>query len=183
MSLQFRPSLAITAGVVLSSMLALAQARADDEGTIRARATIKNTIGDTVGDADLEQTPHGVLLKVNLHGIPLGVHGLHIHEHGRCDPSSFESAGGHFAPNKREHGIFNDTGPHAGDLPNVHVLAGSSTSVEYFVADVTLSPGSTSSLLDADGSALVVHSKADDYRTNPAGAAGDRIACGAIVRR
>ncbi len=182
MKLSFRLRLTMAMCVASSAMLPLAHARADNENAITARATIKNTTGNTVGDATLEQTPHGILLKANLHGIPLGVHGFHIHETGRCDAPSFESAGAHFAPVKQEHGIFNQDGPHAGDLPNVHVLAGSNVSVEYFVADVTLETGGKSSLLDAEGSALVVHEKADDYRTNPSGAAGDRIACGVIMR-
>ena len=146
-----------------------------------ARAAMKNGSGATIGDAQLRQTPNGILLKVDLRGIEPGIHAVHIHETGRCEPPGFQSAGGHFAARGREHGFLDRSGPHAGDLPNAHVLADRNVSFEYFVPDLTLE-GGTAGLLDGDGAALVVHADADDYHTDPAGAAGDRIACGVIMR-
>lgn len=175
----------MTAAVMYLALLvaAAAQQRHDGEnGVMTARGSMKNTSGATVGDATLQETPHGVLLKVDLRGVQPGVHAFHIHETGRCEPPAFESAGGHFAPGGRQHGILNPDGPHAGDLPNVHVLTGGDVSFEYFVSHVTLRTGQRDSLLDADGSALVMHEGADDYRTDPAGDAGSRLVCGVIIQ-
>jgi Cu-Zn family superoxide dismutase len=155
-------------------------AAGNQEETMTARAAIEDASGATVGDAILRQTPNGVLLKVDLRGVMPGIHAFHIHDTGRCEPPTFQSAGGHFAPDGREHGFFDKAGPHAGDLPNAHVLANGDLSFEYIVPRVTLTPGP--SLFDDNGSALVFHSEPDDYRTDPAGDAGDRIACGEIMR-
>jgi len=105
---------------------------------------------------------------------------IHFHETGKCEPP-FESAGGHFNPGKKAHGVLDLGGSHAGDLPNVVVPAGGKLEFELFVPGLTLAAG-PSSVLDADGTALVIHAKADDYRTQPAGDSGDRIACGVIPR-
>ena len=148
---------------------------------LTARAALVDTSGKTIGDALLRETPNGVLLQVDLASAEAGVHAFHIHETGRCDRPAFESAGGHFAPGGAEHGLLNAKGPHAGDLPNVHVPRDGRLSFEYLIARVTLRPGDRS-LLDADGSALVMHRDRDDYTTDPAGSAGDRIACGVVMR-
>jgi Cu-Zn family superoxide dismutase len=121
------------------------------------------------------------LLKLELKDVPSGVHAVHIHEVGRCDAPTFESAGAHVAASGRQHGFLATAGPHAGDLPNLEVPATKTLAVEHFVRDVTLAAGPTS-LLDADGSAIVIHAAKDDYVTDPAGNSGDRIACGRIVR-
>jgi Cu-Zn family superoxide dismutase len=134
-----------------------------------------------IGEARLQQTPRGVLLKLDLRNATPGVHGLHIHAVGRCDAPSFESAGAHFATSGRQHGFLSARGPHEGDLPNIEVPASTQLSVEYFIVDVTLDPG-PHSLLDADGSAIVIHEGKDDYMTDPAGGSGDRLACGRIAR-
>lgn len=148
---------------------------------LTASANLTDTQGHTVGQARLQQTPHGVLLKLELRNATPGVHALHIHEVGRCEAPSFESAGGHFAPSGRQHGFLNAKGPHAGDLPNIEVPATRQLTVEHLVADVTLESGSHS-LLDSNGSAIVIHTGKDDYATEPAGDSGDRIACGQIAR-
>jgi Cu-Zn family superoxide dismutase len=153
----------------------------NDIAAASAQATLKTATGTSIGTASLQQTPHGVLLKVDLHGAPAGVHAFHIHEVGSCEAPTFKSAGGHFAPAGRQHGFFNEAGPHAGDLPNVHVPPSGNLSFEYVVDQATLAPG-RQSLLDQNGSSLVMHRDADDYRTNPAGNAGDRVACGVIMR-
>jgi len=145
-----------------------------------ATAALVDGSGRGVGQARLQQSPHGVLLRLELKNATPGVHGLHIHEVGRCDAPSFESAGGHFSPARRDHGFLNPSGAHAGDLPNIFVPSSKELSIEYLVPDVTLDPGPRS-LLDANGSAIVIHADQDDYFSDPAGHAGDRLACGPII--
>jgi Cu-Zn family superoxide dismutase len=146
-----------------------------------ASAHMKNSDGGDAGTAQLMGTPHGVLIHVRLQGLPPGVHAFHIHSVGRCEPP-FTSAGGHFNPEQREHGLVNPRGPHAGDLPNITVPASGSLEFEVFASRVSLADGAANGLIDADGSSLVVHAGPDDYRSDPAGHAGDRIVCGVIVR-
>lgn len=145
-----------------------------------ATAVLMDGSGRGVGEARLQQTRHGVLLRLDLKNATPGVHGFHIHEVGRCDAPSFESAGGHFSPETRDHGFVNPSGPHAGDLPNIFVPSSKELSIEYLIPNLTLDPGPRS-LLDANGSAIVIHADQDDYFSDPAGHAGDRLACGAIV--
>ena len=148
---------------------------------VTARAALVDSSGKTIGDALLRETPNGVLLQVDLRTAEPGAHAFHIHETGRCDRPTFESAGGHFAPGGAEHGLLDAEGPHAGDLPNVHVPGDGRLSLEYLVPQVTLRPGD-GYLLDADGSALVMHRDRDDYTSEPAGSAGDRTVCGVLMR-
>jgi Cu-Zn family superoxide dismutase len=145
-----------------------------------AAATFIDVERRTIGQARLQQTPHGVLLRIELTNATPGIHALHLHNVGKCDAPSFESAGEHVDTAAQQHGFLNPAGPHAGDLPNLDVPASNKLSVEYLVAGVTLSPGPRS-LLDADGSALVMHVGKDDYATDPAGGSGDRLACAAIA--
>jgi Cu-Zn family superoxide dismutase len=169
-------------GLIASSVgRADARIARDDTGADSAHATLKTAAGVAIGLASLRQTPHGVLLNVDLHGAPAGIHAFHIHDVGSCEVPTFKSAGGHFAPAGHQHGFFNEAGPHAGDLPNVHIPTSGDLSFENLVDHATLAGGSQS-LLDQNGSALVMHRDADDYRTNPAGNAGDRVACGVITR-
>ena len=146
-----------------------------------ARATIKDAQGKTLGEATLRQGTAGVLITVQLQNIPAGPHAFHVHTTGRCEAPTFMSAGGHFAPGGTKHGLFASGGPHAGDLPNVHVHSDGRLSVEVLAPGITLASG-PNSVFDADGSALVLHATGDDYATDPAGNAGDRIACGEIIR-
>jgi len=145
-----------------------------------ASAALADASGRGVGEARFQETPHGVLLTLELRNATPGVHGLHIHQVGRCDAPMFESAGAHFNPDRRAHGFLNPEGPHAGDLPNLFVPASTELSVDYLIPNVTLENGPRS-LIDADGSALMMHEGKDDYRTDPAGDAGDRLACGVIT--
>jgi superoxide dismutase, Cu-Zn family len=124
-----------------------------------AKASLKDAAGKEVGRAEFVQTPHGVLIKLSLEGVPAGERAFHIHAVGKCEPP-FTSAGGHFNPDGKKHGMAAADGAHAGDMLK----------------------GRANSLFDSDGSALVIHAGADDYKTDPTGNAGDRIACGVIVQ-
>jgi superoxide dismutase, Cu-Zn family len=146
----------------------------------KASADIKDAAGKKVGEAILEQVDGGLQISVTFTGLPPGMHAFHIHEVGKCDPP-FESAGGHFNPTGKKHGKDNPAGPHAGDLPNLDVPQSGGLKVEITAKDVTLD-GGRGGLLDADGAALVVHEGADDYKSDPAGNAGKRLACGVIRR-
>jgi len=116
-----------------------------------------------------------LVLPVAASGLPHGIHGIHLHSVGRCDPPDFASAGPHWNPAGRKHGLNNPAGPHAGDLPNVEVAANG-----VLGATVVVSGANMASLLDADGSALVIHAAADDNITDPSGNSGPRIACAVI---
>ncbi len=155
-----------------------AQAAGD---TAVATAELRDAKGRAVGNVTLRQTAEGVALTAELSGAPQGVRAFHIHETGQCEPPAFKSAGGHFNPAKRQHGTKNPRGAHAGDLPNIDVASDGRATAEMTAANVTLS-GGANALLDTDGAAVVLHAKPDDYRTDPTGNAGDRIACGVITR-
>lgn len=157
--------------------VALAAAPHAGEAADEALAIMANADGEAVGEVTLRQTPHGVLLYAAFENLPPGAHAFHIHETGLCEPS-FASAGGHFNPEGVEHGIDNPEGMHAGDMPNIHVPESGVLVVEVLNARLNLD----STLFDADGAALVIHEGPDDYVSDPAGAAGPRIACGVIVR-
>jgi Cu-Zn family superoxide dismutase len=143
-----------------------------------ANAQLKDTSGKAIGDVDLVQTPAGVLIKLQIKGVPPGEHAFHIHAVGKCE-APFESAGPHFNPTHHKHGILSGEG-HAGDMPNLHVPQSGDLAVELVNPAVTLEQGKPNSVFDSDGSSLIIHAKADDYKTDPAGNAGDRIACGVI---
>jgi superoxide dismutase, Cu-Zn family len=145
-----------------------------------ATAELKDAQGNGVGNATLTQESGGVKVTATLTGLAgnAGEHGIHIHAVGQCTPD-FSAAGGHFNPTNAQHGLNNPAGPHAGDGPNLQLADGSAT-YEVVNDRVTLGSG-PNSLLDADGSALVVHAGPDDQVTDPSGNSGDRIACGVIV--
>ncbi len=148
----------------------------------KASATIRDLEGDVVGRATLTEGEEGVVISAELDGLPAGTHAMHVHAVGACEPP-FQSAGGHAHADDRKHGILSPGGMHEGDLPNVHVPESGSLHVEAFVIGATLGDGAGRlPLLAADGSAIVIHANADDYATDPAGDAGERIACGVIER-
>lgn len=148
---------------------------------LTAHADIRGLDGKKIGEVKMEETPHGVLMNVELSGAPAGQHAFHIHEVGKCE-APFKTAGGHFNPEGHKHGIKAPEGKHAGDMPNVDVPADGKLKLQLWNHDVTLKAGEKNSVFDADGSALVLHKSADDNLSDPAGAAGDRIACGVIER-
>ena len=144
-----------------------------------ASAPLMDAQGKEVGSANLTQTPHGVLINVAVKGLPPGDHAIHVHAVGKCEPP-FTSAGGHFNPDSKKHGILAAEGHHAGDMPNLHVPQDGNLTIEILNASLSLDKGKPNSVFDADGSAIVIHAKGDDYKSDPAGDAGGRIACGVI---
>jgi Cu-Zn family superoxide dismutase len=171
---------AATAAFVLLSSPVAAPAAAQ-EASAAAKATMQDAQGKAVGTVMLTPAPKGVVIRAELTGLPTGWHGFHIHAVGKCE-APFQSAGGHFNPESHKHGVAVDQGMHAGDLPNLYVGKDGTVTVEVIDTMVSLGPGGNS-LFDADGSSLVVHAKADDYKTDPAGDSGDRIACGVVTKQ
>jgi Cu-Zn family superoxide dismutase len=151
-------------------------------GATSAKAELKNAQGQPVGTATLtEQSGGKVRLVVEARGLAPGQHGIHVHAVGRCDPPDFASAGGHYNPLGRKHGLESPDGAHAGDLPNLVADAGGNARYEATTDRVTLRDGLLS-VFDGDGSAVVIHERADDQKTDPTGNSGGRVACGVIVR-
>lgn len=147
-----------------------------------AHADIVNAQGATVGHATFTSTMTGVKISVSVSQLPPGVHGIHIHNVGKCDAPAFTTSGGHFNPTNAHHGIHNpmDPHPHLGDLPNLTVDTSGKGNLKYFAKGVTLGEG-PDSLFHPGGTALVIHAKADDLISDPSGNAGARIACGVIM--
>jgi Cu-Zn family superoxide dismutase len=144
-----------------------------------AKALLKNAEGADVGRVELTQVDDGVLLRVAVKGLPPGDHAFHIHAVGKCEPP-FTSAGDHFNPGNKKHGMMAADGHHAGDMPNLVVPASGELKLEVVNTAITLDKDKPNSVLKPDGTALVVHAAADDYKTDPTGDAGARIACGVI---
>lgn len=164
-------SLLAAAGVVAFSFAAQAQT---------AKASLKDATGKDVGSVLLLQTPHGVLLKMSLKGVEPGEHAFHIHAVGKCE-APFTSAGGHFNPASRKHGMEAAEGAHAGDMPNLYIPANGELRIDVANHMITLAKGQLNSVFDADGSSIIIHAGPDDYKTDPTGNAGDRIVCGVIT--
>jgi Cu-Zn family superoxide dismutase len=142
---------------------------------------LSDATGKDIGTAKLEADPAGVKITLAVKGLPAGDHAIHIHETPTCTAPDFKSAGGHFNPDHKQHGAQNPQGPHAGDMPNFTVDAKGASSAVVVAPGVTLTDG-PHSVFTNGGTALVIHAKGDDMKTDPAGAAGDRVACGVIKK-
>ncbi|WP_404334438.1 superoxide dismutase family protein [Sphingomonas sp. MMS12-HWE2-04] len=142
-------------------------------GHYRASADLRDAAGTKVGTAVAEEVDGTIRVMVEAHGLPKGPHGTHIHTVGKCDAPDFASAGGHWNPTTHQHGKDNAAGPHAGDMPNMRVdEAGGDRTI------FTLPGGTFAQLMDQDGASIVIHAGEDDYKTDPSGNSGGRLACG-----
>ena len=136
--------------------------------------------GQVMGDARVSQEPEGTRVIVDMKGLPAGTYAVHLHSTGKCEGPEFTSAGGHFNPAMKQHGMMNPAGSHAGDLPNIVVADDRRGRLDAVKAGLRMADGDTP-LIDIDGAAVVVHAAPDDYKTDPAGNAGTRIACGVLA--
>jgi Cu-Zn family superoxide dismutase len=146
----------------------------------RAYAELKDRDGKSVGIATFREVADGVVIDVDAKGLTPGLHAVHVHTVGKCEGPAFTSAGGHFNPAQKKHGLKSPEGPHAGDMPNMYVAKDGVGRFEVLADNITLKSGDRS-VFDADGSALVIHAGADDNMTDPTGNSGDRVACGVIT--
>lgn len=160
--------------LLLSAALISSCALPDELGPIEGPSVaLVNAAGASTGAVQSEQRATGTYLRIAVQGLAPGEHGLHLHAVGRCDGPAFQSAGAHWNPASRQHGHLNPQGAHAGDLPNLTVSANGHGALNFLVTGGPLA--------DADGTSLVVHARPDDYRTDPSGDSGDRIACAVIM--
>ena len=165
---------------VLAAFIVLAGCETVQEPHGGAPMALVDSSGRQVGTVRAWQTAGGASFHIDASGLPHGIHGVHIHAVGRCDAPEFTSAGPHWNPLGRKHGLNNPAGPHAGDLRNVEVAANGVLVATVTLPNATLTGSGPEALLDADGAALVVHANADDYMTDPSGNSGPRIACAVI---
>lgn len=167
--------------MVAAALTLLVPALAKDKGPKPIAVSVQNGQGKNIGTATLSQVANGVKIALNLHDLTPGEHAIHVHQNAKCDVPDFKSAGGHFNPDGKHHGLQNPEGPHAGDIPNFTADAKGKSKATIIASGVTLSDG-PHSVFTGGGTSLVVHAKADDGKTDPSGNSGDRVACGVITK-
>jgi Cu-Zn family superoxide dismutase len=166
--------IATTAVLVISSAFSAAAQKA-------VKVDMKDGMGNSVGTAELSAAPKGVSIKLNLMNLPAGMHGIHVHAVAKCEGPAFTTAGGHLNPDMKHHGLDNPEGPHAGDMMNLTVAADGTAKTTIVAPGVTMGDG-PNSIFTGGGTALVIHANMDDEKSDPAGNAGARIACGTITK-
>jgi len=175
-------SLVLSAAVTVWLCGACSTAQRMRNSVSAATAIMYDVNGTPIGTAEIWQESSGLVnVEIASISLPPGTHGIHFHQVAKCEggATAFSTAGAHYNPTGREHGLQNPNGPHAGDAPNIVIPAGGVGRVAFSTNRVTLTPG-TLTLFDADGSAIVIHANADDQVSQPAGNSGARIACGVV---